>query len=88
MSLKTNWKTIIQIATASVLCFSSVDAVAHEDHAPQNPHYETKILKNKAERLGYDAILAVKAHHFKAALHDARSMKKTIHKIWYIHQHC
>lgn len=83
-----NRKKIVQSFAASILCLTSVHAVAHEDHAPQNPQYEIKILKNKAERLSYDTILALKAHHWKTALHDAQLMKKNLHKIWYIHQHC
>ncbi|MBU2739676.1 hypothetical protein [Acidithiobacillus concretivorus] len=88
MSLKMNRKKMVQSLVASILCLTSVHAVAHEDHAPQNPKYQTKILKNKAERLSYDTILALKAHHWKTALHDTQLMKKTLRKIWYIHQHC
>lgn len=70
------------------LCLISTPALAHEDHAPLNPKYETKILKDKAERLDYDTLLALKSRHWKKALHDSRSLKKTLKDIWYIYQHC
>ena len=43
-----------------ILLTAPLSAHAREDHAPTNPRYETKILKDKAEYLTYTMIVQIK----------------------------
>ncbi|CDQ11678.1 hypothetical protein [Acidithiobacillus ferrivorans] len=55
-----------------ILMTAPLSAYAHEDHAPTNPRYETKILKDKAEYLTYTMIVQIKDGHWEEVVKDAQ----------------
>lgn len=57
-----------------ILLTAPLSAYAREDHAPTNPRYETKILKDKAEYLTYTMIVQIKDGHWEEVIKDAREV--------------
>ncbi|OCB01841.1 hypothetical protein BBC27_01950 [Acidithiobacillus ferrivorans] len=58
----------------TILLTAPLSAYAREDHAPTNPRYETKILKDKAEYLTYTMIVQIKDGHWKEVIKDAQKV--------------
>ena len=58
----------------TILMTAPLSAYAREDHAPTNPRYETKILKDKAEYLTYTMIVQIKDGHWTEVVKDARKI--------------
>ena len=56
----------------TILMTAPLSAYAREDHAPTNPRYETKILKDKAEYLTYTMIVQIKDGHWEEVVKDAQ----------------
>ena len=57
-----------------ILITAPLSAYAREDHAPTNPRYETKILKDKAEYLTYTMIVEIKDGRWKEVVKDAQKV--------------
>ena len=57
-----------------ILMTAPLSAYAREDHAPTNPRYETKILKDKAEYLTYTMIVQIKNGHWEEVVKDAQKV--------------
>ena len=60
----------------TILLTAPLSAYAREDHAPTNPRYETKILKDKAEYFTYTMIVEIKDGHWKEVIKDAQEVAK------------
>ncbi|AEM47004.1 hypothetical protein Acife_0815 [Acidithiobacillus ferrivorans SS3] len=58
----------------TILMTAPLSAYAREDHAPTNPRYETKILKDKAEYLTYTMIVQIKDGHWEEVIKDAQKV--------------
>ena len=58
----------------TILMTASLSAYAREDHAPTNPRYETKILKDKAEYLTYTMIVEIKDARWEEVIKDAKKV--------------
>ncbi|MHB0872961.1 MAG: hypothetical protein ACYCQH_09150 [Acidithiobacillus ferrooxidans] len=58
----------------TILMSAPLSAYAREDHAPTNPRYETKILKDKAEYLTYTMIVQIKDGHWEEVVKDAQEV--------------
>ena len=58
----------------TILMTAPLSAYAREDHAPTNPRYETKILKDKAEYLTYTMIVQIKDGHWEEVVKDAQEV--------------
>ncbi|MBU2732661.1 hypothetical protein A6M27_05930 [Acidithiobacillus thiooxidans] len=57
-----------------ILLTAPLSAYAREDHAPTNPRYETKILKDKAEYLTYTMIVQIKDGRWKEVVKNAQKV--------------
>jgi len=57
-----------------ILMTAPLSAYAREDHAPTNPRYETKILKDKAEYLTYTMIVQIKDGRWKEVVKNAQKV--------------
>ncbi|MBU2809383.1 MULTISPECIES: hypothetical protein [Acidithiobacillus] len=58
----------------TILLTAPLSAYAREDHAPTNPRYETKILKDKAEYLTYTMIVQIKDGRWKEVVKNAQKV--------------
>ena len=57
-----------------ILMTAPLSAYAREDHAPTNPRYETKILKDKAEYLTYTMIVQIKDGRWEEVVKNAQKV--------------
>ena len=58
----------------TILMTAPLSAYAREDHAPTNPRYETKILKDKAEYLTYTMIVQIKDGRWEEVVKNAQKV--------------